>query len=63
MFLYLIFTATWLQEEQYAQEFLKYGGLGELADIIYTATGNTLAVSSRPIFIIIVKRIFIPCGL
>jgi hypothetical protein len=33
-----------LQEEQFAQEFLNHNGLVELAAVIYTSSGNTLAV-------------------
>lgn len=33
-----------IQEEQFAQEFLKRGGLGELIDVIHSSHGNTLAV-------------------
>lgn len=33
-----------MQEEQFAQEFLAYDGLNELVDVIFTSTGNTLAV-------------------
>lgn len=36
-----------LQEEQFAQEFLNHNGLAELAAVIYTSTGNTLAVCYR----------------
>jgi len=32
------------KEEQFAQEFLKRGGLKELIDVIHTSHGNTLAV-------------------
>ena len=33
-----------MKEEQFAQEFLKRGGLKELIDVIHTSHGNTLAV-------------------
>jgi hypothetical protein len=33
-----------IQEEQFAQEFLAHDGLNELVDVIFTSTGNTLAV-------------------
>lgn len=32
------------KEEQFAQEFLKRGGLKELTDVIHSSHGNTLAV-------------------
>jgi hypothetical protein len=36
-----------MKEEQFAQEFLKRGGLGELIDVIHNSHGNTLAVGAR----------------
>lgn len=33
-----------MKEEQFAQEFLKRGGLKELIDVIHSSHGNTLAV-------------------
>ena len=32
------------KEDQFAREFLKRGGLGELIDVIHSSLGNTLAV-------------------
>lgn len=37
-----------LQEEQFADEFLKRDGLGELIGVINSTHGNQLAVRQRP---------------